>query len=152
MTSELNEDDYITEFVSGSAKNYGYLTKQGKSCCKVRQFTLNYRGSWYLNYEVMKQNVLKEITDPLDEDKRTVPVTKPYFFVRFFMHACILGVPGVGISFLGVLRGAMSSCSFFFCFFALRLSKFSTISSVMALSSDSTSANYLRSCSNSLVC
>ena len=68
MTSELNEDDYITKFVSGSAKNYGYLTKQGKSCCKVRQFTLNYRGSWYLNYEVMKQNVLKEITDPLDED------------------------------------------------------------------------------------
>lgn len=27
MTSELNEDDYITEFVSGGAKNYGYLTK-----------------------------------------------------------------------------------------------------------------------------
>ena len=37
--------------------------------------------------------------------------------------------------------GAMSSCSFFFYFFTLRLSKFSTISSVMALSSDSTSAN-----------
>ena len=68
MTNELNEDDYITEFVSGSAKNYGYLTKQGKSCCKVRRFTLNYRGSWYLNYEVMRQNVLKEITDPLDEE------------------------------------------------------------------------------------
>ena len=57
------------------------------------------------------------------------------------MHTGILGVPGVGISFLGVLRGAMSSCSFFFYFFTLRLSKFSTISSVMALSSDSTSAN-----------
>ena len=68
MTNELNEDDYITEFVSGSAKNYGYLTKQGKSCCKVHRFTLNYRGSWYLSYEVMKQNVLEEITDPLDEE------------------------------------------------------------------------------------
>ena len=68
ITSELNEDDYITEFVSGSAKNYGYLTKQGKSCCKVHRFTLNYRGSWYLSYEVMKQNVLEEITDPLDEE------------------------------------------------------------------------------------
>ena len=31
MTSELNEDGYITEFISGSARNYGYLTKQGKS-------------------------------------------------------------------------------------------------------------------------
>ena len=78
----MNEDDYITEFVSGSAKNYGYLTKQGKSCCKVRGFTLNYRGSRYLNYEVMKQNVLEEITDPLDEERRTVLVTNPYFFVR----------------------------------------------------------------------
>ena len=83
------------------------------------------------------------------------------------MHDGILGVPGVGISFLGVLRDAMSSCSFFFCFFALRLSKFSTIFSVVALSSDSTSAksavgtlgislkrfvNYLRSCNNPLVC
>ena len=68
MTGKLNEDDYITEFVSGSAKNYRYLTKQGKSYCKVCLFTLNYRGSWYLNYEVMKQNVLGEITDPLDED------------------------------------------------------------------------------------
>ena len=167
MTNELNEDDYITEFVSGSAKNYGYLTKQGKSCCKVRRFTLNYRGSWYPNYEVMKQNVLEEITDPLGEEWRTVLVTNRHFFARFLMHAGILGVPGVGISFSGVLRGAMSSCSFFFCFFALRLSKFSTISSVMALSSDSTSAksavgtlgislcrfvNYLRSCNSSLVC
>ena len=34
----------------------------------------------YIN-EVMKQNVLEEITDPLDEERRTVPVTNPYFFV-----------------------------------------------------------------------
>ena len=78
----MNEDDYMTEFVSGSAKNYEYLTKQGKSCCKVHRFTLNYRGSWYLSYEVMKQNVLEEITDPLDEEWRTVPVTNPYFFAQ----------------------------------------------------------------------
>ena len=81
MTSELNEDDYITEFVSGGAKNYGYLSKQGKSCCNVRGFTLNFRGSQYLNYEVMKQNVLEEVTDPLDEERRIVPITNPYFFV-----------------------------------------------------------------------
>lgn len=82
MTSELNEDGYITEFISGSAKNYRYLTKQGKYCCKVCGFTLNYRGSRYLNYEVIKQNVLEEITYPLEEERRTVPVINPYFFVR----------------------------------------------------------------------
>ena len=167
MTSKLNEDDYITEFVLGSAKNYGYLTKQGKSCCKVRRFTLNYRGSWYLNYEVMKQNVLEEITDPLDKEWRTVPVTHPYFFARFFMHAGILGVPDVGIS-SWVSWGAqshlaVSSSVSLPCVWV----NFFTISSVMALSSDSASAkpavgrvgisldrflNYLRSCNNSLDC
>ena len=30
----------------------------------------------------MKQNVLEEITDPLDEEWGTVPVTNPYFFAQ----------------------------------------------------------------------
>ena len=30
----------------------------------------------------MKQNVLDEITDPLDEEWGTVPVTNPYFFAQ----------------------------------------------------------------------
>ena len=59
----------------------------------------------------MKQNVLEEITDPLDEEWRTLPVTNPCFFARFFMHTGILGVPGVRISFLGVLRGVTMNAS-----------------------------------------
>ena len=33
MTDELDDGDYITEFVSGGPKNYGYTTKSGKVCC-----------------------------------------------------------------------------------------------------------------------
>ena len=81
MTNELEDGDYITEFVSGGPKNYGYITKSGKVCCKVRGFTLNVRGSAQLNYQVMRQNVLDEIQHPLEE-RRDVEVTNPHFFTR----------------------------------------------------------------------
>lgn len=79
MTNELDDGDYIVEFVSGGAKNYGYLTRNGKVVCKVRGFPLNVRGSAQLNYQVMKINVLDEILYPL-ENRRTIAVTNPYFF------------------------------------------------------------------------
>ena len=82
MTNELEEDEgYITEFVSGGPKNYAYKTSGGKVTCKVRGFTLNTRGSQQLNFEIVKNNVLSEITDPLDE-RRNIAVVNPYFFTR----------------------------------------------------------------------
>ena len=45
MTNKLDADDYIVDFTSAGPKNYGYKTKLGKVCCKVRGFTLNVRGS-----------------------------------------------------------------------------------------------------------
>ena len=53
LTNELDDDDYITTFVSGGPKNYSYRTKNGKTVCKVRGFTLNYRGSQNLNFAAM---------------------------------------------------------------------------------------------------
>ena len=47
--------DSIVEFVTGGPKNYGYLTKKGKTECKVRGFSLNYETKQRLNYETMKQ-------------------------------------------------------------------------------------------------
>lgn len=44
FTNELDEGYHITEFVATGPKNYAYITKQGKQCCKVRGFTLNERG------------------------------------------------------------------------------------------------------------
>ena len=45
LTNELDDDDYITTFASGGPKNYTYQTKNGITVCKVRGFTLNFRGS-----------------------------------------------------------------------------------------------------------
>ena len=81
MTNELDGDDYIVEFVSGGAKNYGYRTKLGKKECKVRGFTLNVRGRASLNYQVMKANILAELDNPL-EQRRVVNVVNPNHFKR----------------------------------------------------------------------
>ena len=80
MTDEL-EGDYIEEFVSGGAKNYGYRTHAGKSVCKVRGFSLNVRGSKQLNFDVLKQNILDEINHPLDE-RRETHILNPHHFTR----------------------------------------------------------------------
>ena len=80
MTDEL-EGDVITEFVLGGAKNYGYVKWGGKTECKVRGFTLNVRGSAILNYESMKNNILNELNEPLEE-RRVLRVTNPNHFKR----------------------------------------------------------------------
>ena len=78
MKNEV-EGDYIEEFVSGGAKNYGYRTARGKVECKVRGFTLNVRGKEVLNYDTMKKLVFKD----LKEGKRSqLEVTNPSHFKR----------------------------------------------------------------------
>ncbi|XP_029209285.2 uncharacterized protein LOC114973034 [Acropora millepora] len=49
LTNEL-DDDYITTFVSSGPKNYAYQTRNGKTTCKVRGFTLKYRRLQKLNF------------------------------------------------------------------------------------------------------
>ena len=81
MTNELDKDDHIVEFTSAGPKNYSYLTKRGKTCCKVRGFSLNVRGASQLNRDVMKQNLLDELTNPLDNgQRRNVNVVNPEIF------------------------------------------------------------------------
>ena len=81
FTSELADDDFIVEFVSGGPKNYGYQTKKGKIDCKVRGFGLNSEGKTQLNFSVMRQNVLDEIQKPLQKPRQTT-VNKTYQIVR----------------------------------------------------------------------
>ena len=82
MTNELDDGDYIVDFTSGWPKNYGYITKKGKVCCKVRGFSLkSVRGSEQLNYKIMRQNVIDEVTEPMDE-RGNIKVVNPYFFTR----------------------------------------------------------------------
>ncbi|XP_035219689.1 uncharacterized protein LOC118192782 isoform X2 [Stegodyphus dumicola] len=41
----------------GGPKNYAYQTATGKTCCKVRGFSLNFRNSQLLNFEAIKSLV-----------------------------------------------------------------------------------------------
>ena len=89
FTNEMDDpNDYITEFISGGAKNYGYKTFQGKNVCKVRGFTLNVRGKVDLNFETMKKNIFSELDDP-QEERRVIKVTNPNHFKRDTTHKSI---------------------------------------------------------------
>ena len=76
FTNELDQDDHIVEFASAGPKKYGYRTKKGKVECKVRGFSLNTRGRQHLNFKLLKQNVINEVTASL-EKTREIPVFNP---------------------------------------------------------------------------
>ena len=88
FTNELKGEDYIVEFASAGPKNYGYLTAAGKTECKVKGFSLNTEGSKYINYELLRDNVQKEIQRPLYHPRknqmlpRQYPVKRSYRIVR----------------------------------------------------------------------
>ena len=83
LTNELSHGDSIVEFTSGGLKNYGYRTSEGKVECKVRGFSLgSVRGHAQLNYERLRENVLEELVNPLDDRRRVIPVVNPHFFTR----------------------------------------------------------------------
>lgn len=81
FTSELDAEDYITEFVS-AGRNYAYVTKEGKACCKVRGFTLSERGRRILHFHSMKDLVLEEILEPEAEEPHTLTLHNPYKIQR----------------------------------------------------------------------
>ena len=80
---ELSPDNYIVEFASGGPKNYGYKTHKGKEDYKVRGITLNRLGKRYVNFEVLKNNVLEDLTSPLESgEARITAMPIPYKIVR----------------------------------------------------------------------
>ena len=81
FTDELDTGDYIIEFCAGGPKNYGYLTHRGVRECKVRGFSLNVEGSQQLNYDVLRQNTLDELEQPLD-NPRVIPITQTHAIHR----------------------------------------------------------------------
>lgn len=81
FTSELSCQDHIVKFASAGPKNYGYRTKDGKVEGKVRGFTLNSRGQEQLNFDILKDNVIQEVTAPLEEP-RIVSMYNPHKICR----------------------------------------------------------------------
>ncbi len=72
LTDKLDPGQTIVDFTSGGPKNYGYRTTANKTECKVRGFSLqNLRGSAQLNYDILRTNVLDELTDPLPDETTT---------------------------------------------------------------------------------
>jgi len=65
MTSELRPSESISEFVSGGPKNYAYkIVTEGKkeeekTVCKVRGITLNYNASKLVNFESIRDMILR---------------------------------------------------------------------------------------------
>ena len=83
LKDELPPDDHIVEFASGGPKNCGYKTHKGKEDCKVRGITLNSLGKGYVNFEVLKNNVLEDLTSPLESgEARITAVPIPFKIVR----------------------------------------------------------------------
>jgi hypothetical protein len=64
MTNELDDDDWIVDFVSAGPKNYGYKTKKGKCVVKVKGFSLNCTNAPVFSFENIKQLVLTGIETP----------------------------------------------------------------------------------------
>ena len=78
LTDEL-KGDYITTFISGGPKNYGYVTNTGEAILKIRGITLNYDASKTINVDVMR-HLVELYVDCHIQDK--VTVTIPYKITR----------------------------------------------------------------------
>ena len=57
------------------------LARSGKTECKVLGFSLNYAAMQKLNYQTMKDNILKELDDP-QEKRRDINITIDDYFER----------------------------------------------------------------------
>ncbi|KAJ8953532.1 hypothetical protein NQ317_000050 [Molorchus minor] len=85
MTDELQSygvGSYITEFVSGGPKNYAYKVfstedKEDKVVCKVKGIGLNYSASRLVNFESIKDMVLKK-SDPVYIVSQNIRRTKSH--------------------------------------------------------------------------
>ena len=86
LTNELDDNDWIVMFVSAGPKNYAYKTHQGKTCCKVRGITLNFRASDKVNFETMVDLAEKQ-------DGPIITVHNPHKITRGKTERVILSQP-----------------------------------------------------------
>ena len=70
-------NNYITEFISGGAKNYAYKkynpdTKKTEYVCKVKGLSLNFETSSFVNFRSMKQ-LMQEFVETENQSIIDVP-------------------------------------------------------------------------------
>ena len=73
LTDELPRGTHITEFVSSGCKSYAFKLSDGSEVCKVKGFTLNYKNSLAINFDVMKDMILNQDIQE-DNGLRAVPI------------------------------------------------------------------------------
>ena len=68
MTSELRPSEFKSEFAGGGPKNYAYMVMTGgkgeKKVCNVRGIILNYIASKLVNFERIKNMILRSGDEP----------------------------------------------------------------------------------------
>ena len=60
MTNELEDDQFIMEFVSNGEKTYAYRTNRGNDTVKCKGFTLNKLTSDYITLDTMRTLAISE--------------------------------------------------------------------------------------------
>ena len=79
LTDEL-KGDYITTFLSGGPKNYGYVTNTGEAVLKIRGISLTHDATKILNINTMRDLVDSYVIDGDRHEK--VTITIPYKITR----------------------------------------------------------------------
>ena len=79
LTDELN-GDYITTFLSGGPKNYGYITNTGEAILKIRGISLTYDATKILNIGTMRDLIDSYVIDGNRHEKLTINI--PYKITR----------------------------------------------------------------------
>ena len=73
LTDELN-GGYITTFLSGGPKNYGYVTNTGDAILKIRGISLTYDACKTLNTGTMRDLVESYVVDGARNEKVTINI------------------------------------------------------------------------------
>ena len=73
LTDEL-KGGYITTFMSGGPKNYGYVTNTGEAILKIRGISLTYDATLTLNIGTMREFVESYVVDGARHEKVTITI------------------------------------------------------------------------------
>ena len=78
LTDEL-KGGYVTTFISGGPKNYGYVTNTGEAILKIRGITLTYDATKNINIDVMR-DFIEQFVDYHIQKRVTINI--PYKITR----------------------------------------------------------------------
>ncbi|XP_065224228.1 uncharacterized protein LOC135848277 [Planococcus citri] len=88
LATEYGEGAYITEFICGGPKNYGYCVKTAKNeykyVVKIRGITLNHQVSKSLNFENMKEFILNPPPNPVQvKYENKIQRKRPFMVINY---------------------------------------------------------------------